>query len=110
MIVSIEPGYYETNAFGIRLENLYYIKPCTPPSVTSVSDDVKFLQFESLTYVPFQKNFVNFKMFSSHHIDWWNTYHQQVYEKLSDHLTPSSSPESSLLLEWLQDVCSPIQE
>ena len=26
MILSNEPGYYETNKFGIRIENLLYVK------------------------------------------------------------------------------------
>ena len=47
MIVSNEPGYYE-NKFGIRIENLIYVKKIK---------NKKF--FENLTMAPIDKNLIN---------------------------------------------------
>ena len=51
MIVSNEPGYYETNKFGIRIENLIYIKKVKAK-----------LKFENLTLAPIEKDLINFKL------------------------------------------------
>ena len=44
MILSNEPGYYEKGKFGLRIENLIYIKK-----------HKKGMKFENLTYVPIDK-------------------------------------------------------
>ena len=51
MIVSNEPGYYEKNKFGIRIENLIYVK------------EKKKKFFENLTMAPIDKDLIikNFK-------------------------------------------------
>jgi len=51
MILSNEPGYYETNKFGIRLENLVFIKKYK-----------KKLRLENLTFAPIEKDLNNFKL------------------------------------------------
>ena len=47
MIVSNEPGYYEKNKFGIRIENLIYVKK---------NRENKMI-FENLTMAPIDKRF-----------------------------------------------------
>ena len=47
MILSNEPGYYEKNKFGIRIENLIYVKRIK---------NKKF--FENLTMVPIDKSLI----------------------------------------------------
>ena len=47
MILSNEPGYYEKDKFGLRIENLVYIKK-----------NRKQMKFENLTYVPIDKNLI----------------------------------------------------
>ena len=51
MILSNEPGYYESNKFGIRIENLVFIKIYK-----------KKLMFENLTLAPIEKDLINFKL------------------------------------------------
>ena len=80
MIVSIEPGYYEEKKYGIRLENLVLI---------TKSINKKFLMFEPLTLVPFQKKLINKKIMNSNQIMWLNTYHQFVYKTLKNLLSKS---------------------
>ena len=54
MIVSNEPGYYKTGAFGIRLENLVVVK------CEEMSQDTNrsFLGFDTLTVVPFDRRLI----------------------------------------------------
>ena len=49
MIVSNEPGYYEKNKFGIRIENLIYVK----------KDKKKYIFFENLTMAPIDKDLID---------------------------------------------------
>ena len=49
MIVSNEPGYYKKGHYGIRIENLVYIKKIN-----------KKLCFENLTLAPIEKDLINF--------------------------------------------------
>ena len=48
MVVSNEPGYYEKNRFGIRIENLIYVK----------RKKKKFF-FENLTLAPIDKELID---------------------------------------------------
>lgn len=92
MITSIEPGYYKENAFGIRIENLYYVKSAQNP---------KFLNFEVLTLVPIDKKLINKYLLSADEINWLNRYHRQVFLSLKKHLTKQE-------LAWLKDACAPL--
>lgn len=92
MITSIEPGYYKENAFGIRIENLYYIKPTKNP---------KYLEFEVLTLAPLDKRLINKYLLSDEEIKWVNSYHSMVFTKLKKYLSKQE-------LEWLKASCSPL--
>ena len=92
MIVSIEPGYYKEKKYGIRLENLVVIKKTIHN---------KFLMFEPLTMVPFQKKLINKKIMTSNHITWLNSYHKFVYKMLKNFLSKSEQ-------SWLLNQTKPI--
>ncbi len=92
MITSIEPGYYKENSFGIRIENLYYVKPAKNP---------KFLQFEVLTLTPLDKHLINKYLLTADELKWLNHYHRQVFLSLKKYLTKQE-------LEWLKDACAPL--
>lgn len=92
MVTSVEPGYYKENAFGIRIENLYYVKPAKNP---------KFLQFEVLTLAPLDKRLINKYLLSADELKWLNHYHRQVFLSLKKYLTKQE-------LEWLKDACAPL--
>lgn len=53
-VVTIEPGYYEQNKFGIRIENCYELIEAKNLS----SGAINFLAFAPLTLVPIQKNLI----------------------------------------------------
>ncbi len=71
MVVSNEPGYYEKNNFGIRIENLIYVKK-----------EKNKNYFENLTMAPIDKDLINKKMLSKSEKIWLNNYHQKVYANL----------------------------
>ena len=68
MIVSNEPGYYEKNNFGIRIENLIYVKK---------EKNKKF--FENLTMVPIDKNLIEINMLNKKEKRWLNSYHKKSF-------------------------------
>jgi Xaa-Pro aminopeptidase len=111
MIVSNEPGYYEDGNFGIRIENLlelqYVIQPQpSDPSQTEStvkSNTTKFLRFQKLTMIPIQKNLINVQLMSESELDWLDSYHAEVMEKVGSRLQ-ENSPE----LKWLQKSCARI--
>ena len=67
MVVSNEPGYYKEGAFGIRIENLVYIKKN---------------KFQELTMAPIEKDLINKKILNSAEIKWINGYHEKVKKNL----------------------------
>ena len=71
MIVSNEPGYYEKNNFGIRIENLIYVKK---------EKNKKF--FENLTMVPIDKNLIEINMLNKKEKRWLNSYHKKVFNNI----------------------------
>ncbi|KAI7745417.1 hypothetical protein M8C21_016570 [Ambrosia artemisiifolia] len=79
MIVSNEPGYYEDHAFGIRIENLLYVKEIDTPNRFG---GITYIGFEKLTFVPIQTKLVDLTLLSESEIDWLNDYHSQVWEKV----------------------------
>ena len=80
MITSIEPGIYRPGKHGIRIENL----------VLTVQDEInqfnEFYAFESLTLAPIDTSIVKKELLEQGQIDWLNTYHKLVLEKLGPRL------------------------
>jgi len=71
MVVSNEPGYYEKNNFGIRIENLIFVKK---------NKNKNF--FENLTMVPIDKELLNLKLLNKKEKNWLNEYHKKVFDNL----------------------------
>jgi Xaa-Pro aminopeptidase len=75
MILSNEPGFYKKNNFGIRIENLVFVKRIR-----------KKIFFENLTLAPIDKELINYKLLSSIEKKYLFKYHMNVYSKLSKYL------------------------
>ena len=75
MVLSNEPGYYKKNNFGIRIENLIFVKK-----------NKKDIYFDNLTLVPIEKELINYKLLSSLEKDYLFKYHLNVYSKISKYL------------------------
>ena len=75
MILSNEPGYYEENHFGIRIENLVYVKQFKNK-----------LCFENLTLAPIEKDLINYKLLNKIEKDYLFKYHLKIYSEYFDSL------------------------
>ena len=71
MVVSNEPGYYEKNNFGIRIENLIYVKR-----------EKKRKYFENLTMAPIDKDLIEQNFLNRKEKYWLNNYHRKVFNNL----------------------------
>jgi Xaa-Pro aminopeptidase len=74
MVVSNEPGYYEDGQFGIRCENLVFVKETAKDGL---------YEFENLTFVPFDTRLIDKSLMSNTDLNWLNDYHREVFEKIS---------------------------
>ena len=75
MILSNEPGYYQKGKFGIRIENLVFVKK-----------NKNKIFFENLTLAPIEKDLINYKLLSSEEKNYLFKYHLNVYSKISKFL------------------------
>jgi Xaa-Pro aminopeptidase len=95
MIVSNEPGYYKTGAYGIRIENLVLVQPADG------SAEREMLGFETLTLAPIDRNLIDPSLLDEDEIAWLDAYHARVRETL----TPLVDAETA---RWLAAVTEPI--
>jgi Xaa-Pro aminopeptidase len=79
MILSNEPGYYKTGAFGIRIENLVLV--IEAPSVAGAEKPLN--AFETLTLAPIDRRLVVPQMLTADERSWLDRYHVRVAETLS---------------------------
>jgi Xaa-Pro aminopeptidase len=77
MVISNEPGYYKSDEYGIRIENLEVV------SKKYFKNSENFLHFENLTKVPFELDLINKEMLTKDEIKWINLYHKKVCIELS---------------------------
>ncbi|MES1991296.1 MAG: aminopeptidase P family protein [Pseudomonadota bacterium] len=80
MIISNEPGYYKTGAYGIRIENLLVVTEAK----MIAGGERPMLGFETLTLAPIDLNCVEPALLTSEEKDWLNAYHLRVYDAVSD--------------------------
>ncbi len=90
MVVSNEPGYYEKNNFGIRIENLIYVK-----------ENRNKLSFENLTMAPIEKDLIIRERLDADEIKWLNNYHKTVFKNLKNSMNKLETLE-------LKKACSAI--
>ncbi len=95
MIVSNEPGYYKTGAYGIRIENLVAVTPAPEGGERAM------LCFETLTLAPIDRTLVMCELLEADELAWLNAYHARVREVL----TPLVDPETA---RWLEGATTPI--
>ena len=75
MVVSNEPGFYKKNEFGIRIENLVFVKK-----------NKSKLFFENLTMAPIDTDLINFDMLNKYEKKYLFKYHFDVYNNISTFL------------------------
>ena len=82
MITSIEPGLYRPGRWGIRIENLVLNVPATSTAPNGITEFGEFLEFETLTLCPIDTRCIERSLLTQDEIDWLNTYHATVRERL----------------------------
>ena len=95
MITSNEPGIYLSDRYGIRCENLIATIEAETPEFG------RFLKFDTLTLFPFDLNLFDTSIMTDEEIEWVNTYHDRVRERLTPHLTAEEA-------EWLAVKTRPL--
>jgi Xaa-Pro aminopeptidase len=81
MLMSDEPAIYREEQYGIRTENLIL---CYEDEETEFG---KFLKFDTVSLCYIDKALIDKSLLNQKEISWLNSYHSEVYEKLSHHLT-----------------------
>lgn len=96
MVTSDEPGIYRTGEYGIRIENLLL-------TVDAGIDNEfgKFLKFEPLTLLPYDRRLIDTSMLSAKETEQINNYHRLVMERLASRLDGDD-------LTWLEQACMPL--
>ena len=95
MVLSNEPGMYRTDEYGIRIENLIHVIPA------STNEFGQFLQFETLTLFPIDKQLIDKNQLTEPEKIWLNTYHKRVYDTVSPFLNKEEQG-------WLKEKCGEI--
>ena len=97
MIVSNEPGYYKTGAYGIRIENLQVVTPAEDIP----GGERPMLGFEALTLAPIDRRLVATDLLTREELDQLNAYHARVLAVIGPQL---DGPARA----WLGEVCAPL--
>lgn len=88
MILSNEPGYYKAGEYGIRIENLVFVKKVEIPGA-----EREMLGFEDLTLAPIDRNLIDVSLLDTQELSWLNDYHARVRKEIGPHLKGD-------ILEW----------
>src|SRR6266852_2333437 len=96
MILSNEPGYYKTDGFGIRIENLELV----------IAADVAGAErplnaFETLTLAPIDRRLIDLNMLSGEELSWLNDYHARVRHAVGAHVDAATKV-------WLDAATAPL--
>jgi Xaa-Pro aminopeptidase len=96
MILSNEPGYYKTGAYGIRIENIMLVA-----NREAVGGEREMLGFETLTLAPIDRTLINAELLTHEERGWLDSYHAQVSAIIGPHLDGETK-------SWLIDATQPI--
>ena len=96
MLLSNEPGYYQSGGYGIRIENLVLVEK---REIDGAEGD--YLGFETVTFVPIDRTLVERALLTPEETGWWNDYHARTRAILAPQLEGAD-------LAWLEDACRPL--
>src|SRR3954467_15626199 len=86
MILSNEPGYYKTDAYGIRIENLELVVGADIAGAEKPAN-----AFETLTLAPIDRRLIEVNMLSPTELKWLNDYHERVNRAVRLHLNDNAT-------------------
>jgi Xaa-Pro aminopeptidase len=96
MILSNEPGYYKTDAYGIRIENLELV---VGTDIAGAEKPVN--AFETLTLAPIDRRLIDLNMLSGEELTWLNDYHARVRHEVRTHVDEATKV-------WLDAATAPL--
>src|SRR5580692_10396877 len=96
MILSNEPGYYKTDGFGIRIENLELV---VAAEIAGAEKPVN--AFETLTLAPIDRRLVDLNMLTGDELSWLNEYHERVRHAVRGHVDDATKT-------WLDEATAPL--
>jgi Xaa-Pro aminopeptidase len=99
MIVSNEPGYYKTGAYGIRIENLVAVVE----SPRGEGEERDMLAFETLTLAPIDRRLIDRDLLNGEEIAWLDGYHARVLAEIGPQLEATAR-------EWLAAATAPLAD
>ena len=99
MIVSNEPGYYKTGAYGIRIENLVTV--VESPAPEGVGEEKDMLAFETLTLAPIDRRLIDVTLLTPEEVAWLEAYHARVRAAHRAALDPETAA-------WLDRATAPL--
>ena len=97
MIVSNEPGYYRSGAYGIRIENLVIVEPRPKPE----GAERELLGFETITRAPLDRRLIEPELLDPGERAWLDDYHARVRADLIDLVGPETA-------DWLVQATAPL--
>ena len=97
MILSNEPGYYKTGAYGIRIENLVLVIAAPSPD----GAEKPLNAFETLTLAPIDRRLIDSRMLTGKERLWIDTYHARVRDALRPLVEPA-------VQAWLDTATRPL--
>ncbi len=98
MILSNEPGYYKTGAFGIRIENLELVVAAEIDAAEKPMN-----AFETLTLAPIDVRLIDRVRISRKELGWLNDYHARVRSEVSPHVDEATKA-------WLDAATQPLSQ
>ncbi|XP_041051663.1 xaa-Pro aminopeptidase 2 isoform X2 [Carcharodon carcharias] len=101
MFTSIEPGYYEDNEFGIRIEDIAMV---VKAETKHTFGGIPYLTFEHVSLVPYERKLINVAIMNKPQIDWLNNYYEKVRKTMSPELQAQGLTEE---YDWLQKHTEP---
>ncbi|OAA58397.1 xaa-pro aminopeptidase [Niveomyces insectorum RCEF 264] len=98
-VTSIEPGFYEDGAYGIRIENMALVREV---QTTHAFGDKPYLGFEHVTMVPYCRALIDTALLTDKEKDWLNDYNQLILDK-----TAGFFKDDATTLAWLKKETQP---
>jgi Xaa-Pro aminopeptidase len=97
MILSNEPGYYKTAAYGIRIENLVLVIAAPEP----VGAEKPLNAFETLTLAPIDRRLIDVRLLTYKERAWLDSYHARVRDVIGPLVDASTR-------KWLDEATRPV--
>ncbi|RDV04983.1 aminopeptidase P family protein [Undibacter mobilis] len=97
MILSNEPGYYKTGAYGIRIENLVLVIAAPSPD----GAEKPLNAFETLSFAPIDRRLIDPRLLTAQELHWLNNYHARVREAVTPLVDPATQ-------SWLEQATRPL--